>query len=282
MLTAANAKLARTYPGDPIGRQPVHTFIGAADAFTSDAAQRAGRQALDTLNTFAATPQAFARVIGLPAGYPGLAETVRDRVVDKLTREPIEDYRLDFEDGYGTRSDVEEDGHAASAAREVAVGMEAGTLPPFIGIRIKPLSRELHARSLRTLDIFVATLVKAARSLPANFAVTATKVMTPAHVSVLAERCAALERKLRLKRHAIQLELMIETPQAILAPDGTVGVPALVNAGGGRVRGAHFGRVRLHIALRHHRGLAASAPSRLRRGARVDANRAGANRRDAL
>ena len=68
--------------------------------------ERAGRQALDTLNTFAATPQAFAKVIGLPAGYPGLAETVRARVVDKLTREPIEDYRLDFEDGYGTRSDM--------------------------------------------------------------------------------------------------------------------------------------------------------------------------------
>ncbi|HZL92517.1 MAG TPA: hypothetical protein VFB99_02695, partial [Vicinamibacterales bacterium] len=161
--------------------------------------------------------------------------------VDKLTREPVEDYRLDFEDGYGTRSDAEEDGHAASAAREVATGMEAGTLPPFIGIRIKPLSPELHARSLRTLDIFVATLVKTARRLPASFAVTATKVMTPVHVSVLAERCSALERKLRLKRNAIQLELMIETPQAILAPDGTVGVQALVKAGGGRVRGAHFG-----------------------------------------
>lgn len=240
-LHSANRVLAKHYPGDPIGRQPVHTFICAADTFTSDAAQRVGRQALDTLNAFAATPQAFAKVIGLPTGYPGLAETVRARVVDKLTREPIEDFRLDFEDGYGTRPDIEEDGHAASAAREVAAGMEAGTLPPFIGIRIKPLSRELHLRSLRTLDIFVSTLVKTARRLPANFAVTATKVMTPAHVSVLADRCAALERKLRLKRHAIQLELMIETPQAILGPDGTVAVRALVTAGGGRVRGAHFG-----------------------------------------
>ena len=83
---------------------------------------------------------------------------------------------------------------------EVAAGMKAGTLPPFIGIRIKPMSRELHARSLRTLDIFVTTLVKTATRLPANFAVTATKVMTPAHVSVLAQRCSALERKLRLKR----------------------------------------------------------------------------------
>jgi hypothetical protein len=241
VLKAANQKLARRYPGDATGRQPVHTFIAPADAFTADSAQRAGQQALDILATFASTPQSLAQIVGLPATFPGLADTVRARVVDKLAREPIEDYRLDFEDGYGTRPDSEEDGHAESAARAVAAGMTAGTLPPFIGIRIKPLSRELSARSLRTLDIFVTTLVKAARRLPPNFAVTATKVMTPAHVSVLAARCSALERKLRLPRHAIQLELMIETPQAILAPDGKVALPALVKAGRGRVRGAHFG-----------------------------------------
>lgn len=241
MLKAANQKHVRLYPGDAIGRQPVHTFIAPADTFTADSAQRAGQQALDILDKFAPTPGALAKIVGLPATFPGLADTVRARVIDKLAREPIEDYRLDFEDGYGTRTDAEEDGHAESAARAVAEGMKAGTLPPFIGIRIKPLSRELNARSLRTLDIFVTTLVKAARRLPPNFAVTATKVMTPAHVSVLAARCSALEKKLRLPRHAIQLELMIETPQAILAPDGRVALPALVKAGRGRVRGAHFG-----------------------------------------
>ncbi len=241
MLKAANQKLAKLYPGDAIGQQPVHTFIAPADTFRIDSAHRAGQQAIETLNSFAATPAAFATVVGLPANFPGLAETVRARVVDKLQREPIEDFRLDFEDGYGSRPDAEEDGHAQSAAREVAAGMKGGTLPPFIGIRIKPLSNELHARSLRTLDIFVTTLVKTARRLPPNFAVTATKVMTPAHVSVLAQRCQALERKLRLPRHAIQLELMIETPQAILSPDGGVALPALVKAGRGRVRGAHFG-----------------------------------------
>lgn len=241
MLTAANKKLAQLYPGDATGRQPVHTFIGPGDTFTKDAAPHAGEQALETLNACAPTAQAFAQIIGLPSTIPGLADTVRARVVQKLEREPIEDYRLDFEDGYGARSDAEEDRHAAAAAQEVAAGLTAGTLPPFIGIRIKPLSRELNARSLRTLDIFVTTLVKAARALPANFAVTATKVMTSAHVSVLAQKCSSLEKKLKLRRNAIQLELMIETPQAILAPDGRVALPALVKAGKGRVRGAHFG-----------------------------------------
>ena len=241
MLQAANHKLARLYPGDAIGRQPVHTFIAPADAFTVDSAHHAGRQAIDMLNEWAPTAQTFANIIGLPPPIPGLADTVRARVVDKLAREPIEDFRLDFEDGYGTRDDAEEDGHAASAARQVAAAMAAKTLPPFVGIRIKPLSHELQARSLRTLDIFVTTLVKTAGRLPPHFAVTATKVMTPAHVSALAQRCARLERKLRLQTKAIQLELMIETPQAILAPDGSVQLPALVKAGRGRVRGAHFG-----------------------------------------
>lgn len=241
MLKAANQKLSKLYPGDAIGRQPVHTFIGAGDQFRSDSAQVAGRQALETLNQCAPTAAEFARIIGLPSNYPGLADAVRARVVEKLEREPIEDYRLDFEDGYGSRPDAEEDRHAESAAREVAKGMHAGTLPPFIGIRIKPLSRELNARSLRTLEIFVTTLVRSAKRLPANFAVTATKVMTPAHVSVLAQKCSVLERKLKLTKNAIQLELMIETPQAILAADGRVALPALVKAGRGRVRGAHFG-----------------------------------------
>ena len=241
MLTTANQKLATRYPGDPAGRQPVHTFIGGGDSFTHDAAQRAGRLALDTLNNFASTPSAFARILGLPDSFPGLAQTVRDRVVEKLQREPVEDYRLDFEDGYGARPDAEEDGHAASAANAVAAGLEAGTLPPFIGIRIKPMSRELHARGLRTLNIFVRTLVKSAKRLPPRFAVTATKVMSPAHVSAVATACTALERSLKLPKHASALELMIETPQSIVGADGRVALPALVAAGRGRVRGVHFG-----------------------------------------
>jgi hypothetical protein len=241
VLKAANQALSRRYPGDSTGRQPVHTFIGSGDAFTRDASRRAGAQALEALEQFGPTARAFADVIGLTSTDASLAETVRQRVVDKLRREPVEDFRIDFEDGYGTRPDAEEDGHARSAAEEVAAGMKASTLPPFIGIRIKPLSRELHARSLRTLDLFVSTLVRRARRLPGNFAVTLTKIMAPAHVGAAVRACAALERKLRLKRGAIRLELMIETPQAILAPDGSCALPGLVRAGAGRVRGAHFG-----------------------------------------
>lgn len=240
-LKSANRQFARTYPGDSIARQPVHTFIVAGDRFTRDAAQRAGAQAIDAINQFGRTAKAFAEAIGLPSNDPIFVERVSARVINKLEREPVEDMRIDFEDGYGTRPDDEEDGDAESAAREVAAGMAAGTLPPFIGIRIKPMSAELHARSLRTVDLFVTTLVKTAKRLPENFAVTCCKVMAPAHVSTVTRVCSALERQLKLETNTIRLELMIETPQSILAPDGTVALRSLVAAGGGRVRSAHLG-----------------------------------------
>jgi citrate lyase beta subunit len=65
--------------------------------------------------------------------------------------------------------------------------------------------------------------------------------MTPAHVTAVADACSVLERRLRLTRGALTLELMIETPQSILAADGTSALRGLVDAGAGRVRGLHFG-----------------------------------------
>ena len=109
-----------------------------------------------------------------------LAERVYDRIIEKLRREPVEDFRLDFEDGYGNRPDAEEDSHATSSAEEVARGFSAKTLPPFIGIRIKPMSEDLRARSMRTLDIFVTSLLQqTGRKLPENFVITVPKFNCP-------------------------------------------------------------------------------------------------------
>src|SRR5262245_45949949 len=98
------------------------------------------------------------------AAAAGISEALADRgharVKDKLTREPVEDFRLDFEDGYGNRPDAEEDGHAQSAASEVAMGATNGTLPPFIGIRIKNLGDELRERALRTAHLFIDRLLQ--------------------------------------------------------------------------------------------------------------------------
>ena len=239
-LRRVNEGVARDFPGESADRQPVHTVYGGAHLFKADSPSKLGAVALTALDEYAPDAKTLAKALGLAPDVD--ATTVRARIVEKLRREPVEDFRIDFEDGYGNRVDAEEDGHAASAAREVAAGLKAGTLPPFIGIRIKPLSKELHRRSLRTLDIFVTTMVGATRGkLPPNFVITIPKLMSPGHVTAVASACAGLERRLKLKKGALKLELMIETPQSIIAADGTSALRPLVAAGGGRVTGAHFG-----------------------------------------
>ena len=237
-LRKANRANARLYPGESHARQPVHTLYGGAHLFKSDTIVKLGSAARLALEAYAPDASALARTLGFD---PELAAIVRARVKDKLAVEPVEDFRIDFEDGYGIRTDAEEDAHARSAALEVAAAHTAGLLTPFIGIRIKALSPEMHARGLRTLDLFVTTLARASRSLPQNFAVTIPKIATPAHVTAVVRMCAAIEHRLKLPRCSIALELMIETPQSILGPDGSSPLRSLVAAGGGRVRGAHFG-----------------------------------------
>ena len=159
-LRKTNRAIAAAYPGETGDRQPVHSVYGGAHLFKADSALKIGSLALAALDDYAPDGATLARSLGLGEE---LAETIRPRIVEKLEREAVEDFRIDFEDGYGTRPDAEEDGHARSVAEEVATGLAAGTLPPFIGIRIKPMSSELHQRSLRTLDLFVSTLVKKTR-----------------------------------------------------------------------------------------------------------------------
>ena len=248
-LRDANAELARRYPGEVGARQPVHTVYGGAHLFTADTAQKLGRVALRSLEEYAADSEELASAVGLTDGQ--LVAHVHGRVFDKLRAEPVEDFRIDFEDGYGVRPDAEEDGHAASVASEVARGMRDGTLPSFIGIRIKPLTEELQARSLRTLDIFLTTLVRARRAegggrggssgLPDNWVVTLPKITHPGQVAAFVDVLDLLEKKLDLAGDTLRFEAMVETPQLIMGPEGRSTLPALVDAGRGRLVAAHFG-----------------------------------------
>jgi citrate lyase beta subunit len=219
--------------------QPVHVVYGGAHLFRCDTAQRLGAIALRTLQQDAPSAKSFAGVVGIGDSF---AETVYKRVIEKLGREPVEDFRLDFEDGYGNRPDGEEDGHAESSAIEVARGMAAGQLPPHIGIRIKPLNAELYKRSVRSLDIFVSTLAeKTSGKLPAGFVVTLPKVASADQVEALVTIFEKLEAALGLAPSALCMELMIETPQSILNERGQCALPQLVEAARGRCRGVHFG-----------------------------------------
>jgi hypothetical protein len=239
-LAAANQAFAARYPGEGGARQPVHTVYGGAQLFRSDSTGKLGQVARRALRDHAPDAATLARAVGLADA--GLAERVYARVVEKLEREPVEDFRIDFEDGYGNRPDAEEDGHAESVAREVAKGLAEGTLSPFLGIRVKTLSEELRGRSVRTLDLFLTTLAEATGgALPPNFVLTLPKVALPEQVEFFVAALEALEPKLGLASGALRFELMVEVPQAIIGADGRCMLPELVRAGAGRITGAHFG-----------------------------------------
>ena len=270
-LRASNDAFAQNYPGETGRRQPVHTVYGGAHLFRADTAQRLGQVAERSFAENASDFVVFARAIGLPharelpdiLGYATglkqrlkdepdavreenkaawLAHTIHARVQEKLKRESVEDFRIDFEDGYGNRPDKEEDGHAESAAIEVARGVQAGTLPPFIGIRIKPFNEELRARSMRTLDIFVSTVVaENGGKLPDNFVVTLPKITTPEQVAALADLFDLLEQQTGLVSGVLKMEMMIETTQSIINSDGRINLPLLLPAARGRCTAAHFG-----------------------------------------
>src|SRR5262249_30673807 len=153
-------------------------------------------------------------------------------------REPVEDFRIDFEDGYGVRADDEEDGHARAAAIALAAAQAKRKSSPFIGIRTKSLSAELGGRALRTVDLFVSTLVEVLGGLPPGFVVTVPKVQSAEQVAVFADVLAEIEDRLGLSPGAVPMEIMVETPQTVLGADGRVLLPALLDAALGRLRGA--------------------------------------------
>ncbi|MDX1467882.1 MAG: phosphoenolpyruvate kinase [Acidimicrobiia bacterium] len=235
-LHGAAERVASAYPGEGPERQPVHTVYGGAQLFKSSTPRKLGELALRSVSEWLKDEQMLAEVTGMSSD---LASVVYPKILEKLEREPVEDFRIDFEDGYGHRPDDEEDGHARSTAAEVAGGMEEGTLSPFIGIRVKSLSGELHRRALRTLDLFVTSLVEESGSLPDGFVVTLPKIQDVDQVKVFSEALAELESALGCG--TIPLELMVETPQTVIDREGASGVRHYTDAAEGRVRGAHFG-----------------------------------------
>jgi citrate lyase beta subunit len=206
-LATADAQTAAAYPGDDGSRQPVHTVYVPADRFTPALPADWGAQALAALDEH-----------GLD-----LDPEVEQRVRRKLASEPIEDLRVDFEDGYGQRPEDEEDADAARVA-----GSFAG-VTPFSGIRIKSLERATRRRGVRTLDLVLAG------GLPEGFVVTLPKVTHVDQIAGFVEVCGALEDAHDFGPGSLRFEIQIETPQSVLA------VRELIRLAAGRVTGLHYG-----------------------------------------
>ena len=236
-LAPADADLAARYPGDAGGRQPVHTVYVPADLMTPGLTADWGAQARAALDQHAASAPALAEATGVDAT---LVARVFPRVLDKLTREPIEDLRLDFEDGYGARPDEQEDHDALAVARALATEIEAGTSPPSVGLRIKCLEAATRRRGLRTLDLFLSGLL-AHTALPDGFVVTLPKVTDVRQVEAMAVVCGLLEQAHGMPARRLRFEIQVETPQSVLVADGTAAVARMIHAADGRCSGLHYG-----------------------------------------
>jgi citrate lyase beta subunit len=221
-LGALDASLRRWYPGDARTRQPIHTVYVPGDRWHGDLVPRWGANALGALRDHAPLP---------------FAENLRARVEAKLANEPIEDLRIDFEDGYGNRDDSEEDGHVRAAAHAVIEAIASDTAPPFLGVRCKSLEERTRRRAIRTLDLFLDELGPP----PNGFVITLPKVSDAAQVEAMVVLCGRLERAYGLPGNSLRFELQIETPAAVLAADGTVTVARLIHAAAGRCAGLHYG-----------------------------------------
>jgi citrate lyase beta subunit len=217
---------------------------GGAHLFKADTVEKLGRLARASFEAHAKDAGTFASVVGL--ANVSLADDLHARVTAKLAREPVEAMCIDFEDGYGPRDDDEEDADAVRAATELALLTDG----PVIGIRVKSLSGSTARRATRTLDLFVTALVEArGGTLSRGFTVTLPKVSREAEVSALVEILVMLEEAVGLARGAIGVELMVESPSALVSSDGRIALPAIVAAAGGRCVAAHLGAYDLTASL---------------------------------
>ncbi len=269
-LQTANLKFQQIYPGDKPDRQAVHTVYGGANLFKSDTCIKMGEIAMKSLQTYSPNFITLAKVLKFEGcdKLPGdekkadklikklnkmeeaerkqhpawLSYTVYHKIVQKLQAEAVEDFRIDFEDGFGNRPDKEEDATAVNAANELAMGMNEKTISPFIGIRIKPFTEDLKNRGVRTMDIFLTTLLeKTGGKLPDNFIVMLPKVTIPEQVSTMVRLLEIIERKNNLTPGTLKMETMVEATQIIMDDEGRNPLMKIIRASEGRLIAAHFG-----------------------------------------
>ncbi len=235
-LSTDDAAYLRNFPGERPERQPIHTVYVPADRYTADLPGQWGEQAIATLAEHG-PPDRLPAALGLP---DDLVAAVYPRVLSKLSREPIEDLRIDFEDGYGLHRDEEEDQAVRSAARQLRRALTAGLATPFVGIRFKSLEAPTRRRGIETLDMFVGELA-ATGGLPTGFVVTLPKVTSVDQVQAMVMACERIEARHHLTAGELRFEIQVETPQAIIASDGTAPIAPMIHAAAGRCTALHYG-----------------------------------------
>ncbi|WP_367269014.1 aldolase [Saccharopolyspora sp.] len=238
-LSAVDEHVARRYPGVGAGRQPVHTCYVPAHAVAAGTLLRWSDDALAAFGAHLSTSDELAAVLGMDGD---VAAGVHPRVRETLSGAAVEDLRIDFEDGYGAPGDEAEDDDAERTAGVVADWLRDGVQPSWFGLRVKSFdTSELRGRSVRTLDVFLTSLLQQWGSLPDGFVLTFPKVVDVAQVEVFVQLLELLEQQLGLAEGALRFEIQVETTQSIVDSSGRFALPRFIEAGAGRVTGLHFG-----------------------------------------
>lgn len=221
--------------------QPVHTLYWPADRFDALTVTEASADARALFEAELPNPSALASALEwTDAAEPGLAEATWERTRTRLQQGPVEDLRIDFEDGYGRRDDATENAHADAAAASLVEALAADRICSRVGIRIKTITPEEVGRAAETLERFVDRLAEAGR-FPETFVVTLPKVTHPAQVERGVAWLAELERRYARPEHSMRLEVMVETTASLVDREGRSPLPAIVDAGVPRLLGIHLG-----------------------------------------
>ena len=209
----------------------MHVAYVPADRYHPATAAEWGGAALRLLDQHASSPAALDDALGLDLGDE-LAGHVHARVVTRLREEPVEDLRVDFEDGYGRHPEAEEDRLARAAGAALAAGATR-----VCGVRVKPVLPDTRERALRTLEL----VLEGAGGVPPGFRVTMPKAYGPDDVLAMDALCREVEQA-----HGVEplpVEVQVETPEAVLA------LEAIAVAGRGRVVALHYGTYDYSAAL---------------------------------
>ena len=223
-IDAATADLTLRYPGDRSG-QPVHTVYTSAANATADIVDQWGAQALDVLtaNEELLTDLTDSHAVAMTA--------------ELLRRTPIVDLRFDFEDGYRSNgSDLDDARHVGDVI--AGLGIKAG-------IRIPGLTADDWRRSIDLLEAVVGSLASTE-----NVVFTIPKFRTLSQVDAAVDLCEAFDR---VHGVTLRFELQIESPQAVIAADGSATVAAAIHRSRGPVRRTALRHLRLQRGVRNRR-----------------------------
>ena len=230
LLAPVDARLAAQYPGDRPGHQPIHSVYVPADRAHAGTVREWGEIATGLLAEHAAV---------LDGRIPA------ELVERNLQTGPIQDLRIDFEDGYAPASDAAHDADARRIGAVLAGLPGRPGAPARFGIRPRGLEPAERRRGIRTLEL----VLEGAGGVPEGFVFTVPKVRSADQVPALNVLCGAFETAHGLAPGTLSYELQIESPHIVLGADGTAGIARAVRDSGGRCSALHFGTYDYTAAL---------------------------------